>query len=201
MSELLDACREAHERLIATASKIDDAIARRPSRLPGWSVGHVLTHIARNADGYVRRVEGALRGEDLGRYAGGKAERDKGIEEGAGRPAAELLADVTESARRLDEVFAEAERAGWPNDEFLGRDEWPVSQSPLYRMREVEVHQVDLGVGYEPSDWSDLYVGWELGRQLDTLPGRLSGPDQRQLLAWLMGRAGQPDLRVSDWGY
>jgi maleylpyruvate isomerase len=88
MSELLDACRETHERLIATASKIDDATARRPSRLPGWNVGHVLTHIARNADGHYRRVQAALRGESAARYPGGKEQREREIEEGAGRPAA-----------------------------------------------------------------------------------------------------------------
>jgi Mycothiol maleylpyruvate isomerase N-terminal domain len=55
-------CGDAHRRLLATAIHVDDEIARRPSRLPGWTVGHVVTHLARNADGHVRRLEGALRG-------------------------------------------------------------------------------------------------------------------------------------------
>jgi hypothetical protein len=35
--------RAAHRRLIATAERIDESAAPRPTRLPGWTVGHVLT--------------------------------------------------------------------------------------------------------------------------------------------------------------
>lgn len=38
-------------RLLATASALTDEQVRAASLLPGWSRGHVLTHIARNADG------------------------------------------------------------------------------------------------------------------------------------------------------
>ncbi|MFF9641495.1 maleylpyruvate isomerase N-terminal domain-containing protein [Kitasatospora aureofaciens] len=37
--------------LLRTAARLCDADARAPSLLPGWSRGHVLTHLARNADG------------------------------------------------------------------------------------------------------------------------------------------------------
>jgi len=194
------ACRAAHERLIATAATIDDATARQPSRLPGWTVGHVLTHLARNADGHARRLSGALRGEDLPRYAGGSAERARGIEEGAGRPARALIADVTGSAHRLEAVWARSIEAGWPNPDFLGGDKFPITASPMRRLREVEVHHVDLGLGYEPADWPDLYLGWELGHALNRLPRRLSAPDARSLLAWLTGRGDLPkDLELGPW--
>jgi len=49
--------RESHARLHRTAAQADDATMRRPSRLPSWTVGHVLTHLARNADSVVRRLE------------------------------------------------------------------------------------------------------------------------------------------------
>lgn len=193
-------CRAAHERIIATAASIDDEIARRPSRLPNWTVGHVLTHVARNADGHTRRLEGALRGEDVPRYPGGSARRDRDIEEGSRRPAAELLADVTESAKRLEEAWDSSAQAGWPHPELRGADHWPTSGSPLRRLREVEVHHVDLGLGYEPADWSDEYVAWELPRALEQLSHRVSQPDARRLLAWLIGRAGLPhDLTLGSW--
>ncbi len=44
---------------------------RGPSLLPEWSDGHVLTHLARNADSVVRRMEGAARGELVDQYPGG----------------------------------------------------------------------------------------------------------------------------------
>lgn len=194
-------CRAAHERIIATAAQVDDLTVRRPSRLPDWTVGHVLTHLARNADSHARRLVGALRGEDVLRYAGGSEQRDREIEEGARRPAAELRADVASSAKRLEDVWHLSAQAGWPNAELRGDDHWPTSGSALRRLREVEVHHVDLGLGYEPTDWPDEYVTWELPRALERLSGRLTSPaDSRHLLAWLIGRADVPhDLDLRPW--
>jgi len=69
-----------------------------PSRLPGWSVGHVLTHLARNADSIGRVLAAADRGETVARYAPGQ--RDAEIESGATRPADELVADVRAAIER-----------------------------------------------------------------------------------------------------
>jgi maleylpyruvate isomerase len=197
----ISACRAAHERIIATASGIDDSVARQPSRLPGWTVGHVLTHIARNADGHIHRLEGALRGEDLPRYPGGMPERNADIEAGANRPAAALAADIADSAHRLEAVFAGCVAAGWPNAHFLGHDKFPTSGSPMRRLREVEMHHVDLGLAYTPADWPDLYVSWELTQALSRLPARLPTPTAtRDLLAALTGRAPWPTtLDLGPW--
>jgi maleylpyruvate isomerase len=200
MSPDIEACRAAHERIIATAKGVDDETARQPSRLPNWTVGHVLTHVARNADGHVRRLEGALRGEDVPRYAT-VDQRDSEIEAGAARPAGELVADLIDSARRLEDVWARSVAAGWPNSDFLGHDNFPTSGSPLRRLREVEVHHVDLGLGYAPEDWSDFYVAWELPQALERLSGRIADPqDARRFLGWLIGRSELPtDLELGPW--
>ena len=193
--------KTAHRRLFATAARIDDETARRPSRLPGWTVGHVLTHLARNADGHGRRLEGALEGRDVPRYPGGDDQRDGDIEAGAGRPARQLIRDLTESAQRLEQVWTRCERAGWPNAELRAGDRFPTTRSPLARLREVEVHHVDLGLGYQPADWPDEYVDWELGASLARLPERLTDPDDaRRFLAWLIGRSDWPaGLRLEPW--
>jgi maleylpyruvate isomerase len=194
------ACRSAHERVLATVTTIDDDTARRPSRLPGWTVGHVLTHLARNADGHTRRLEGALRGEDIPRYPGGMPARDREIEDGAGRSAADLLADVMSANKRLEETWSRSAEAGWPNSHLLGDDRFPTAGSPLRRLREVEMHHVDLGLGYEPADWPDFYVTWELAHTLQRLPKRLSDNDARRVLGWLTGRSKLPtDLELGPW--
>lgn len=200
-SSAIAACHAAHARLRTTLAGIDDAVARRPSLLPGWRVGHVLTHLARNAEGHVRRLEGALRGEEVARYPVGSEGRDADIERGAGRPAAELVADVSEWAGRLEETWDRCERAGWPHTDLLAGDEWPTTDSPLRRRREVEVHHVDLGLSYQTGDWPEDYVRWELARALQRLPDRLSGPDDaRRLLASLIGRAPWPQhLELGPW--
>ncbi|MGA0355459.1 MAG: maleylpyruvate isomerase N-terminal domain-containing protein, partial [Ilumatobacteraceae bacterium] len=46
-------CRDSHRDLLATLGDLDHLDPTRPSRLPGWSVGHILTHLARNADSHV----------------------------------------------------------------------------------------------------------------------------------------------------
>ena len=87
-------CTTAHRRLSETLASVDADVARRPSRLPDWTVGHVLTHLARNADSHVRMLQGALAGEAVEQYPGGYEQRSRDIDAGAGRDAADLRADV-----------------------------------------------------------------------------------------------------------
>src|SRR3954447_5779943 len=97
-------CRAAHATLSTALSGLSDERARQPSLLPGWSVGHLLTHIARNADSVVRRFEGAIRDEVVDQYAGGPAGREAEIEAGAHRSAADLVDDVRRTAAALDDI-------------------------------------------------------------------------------------------------
>ena len=99
---LLDALRERPPT---------DGWARQPSLLPGWTRGHVLSHLARNADAMVRALAGAARGDRIPMYDGEDA-RAAEIQAGAGRPAAELAADVTESADRLEDTWSRLDRRG-----------------------------------------------------------------------------------------
>src|SRR5207248_9667831 len=64
---------DTHRRLLEVIEAMTDGDVRRASLLPGWTVGHVLTHIARNADSHVRRTDAARRGEMADQYDGGYA--------------------------------------------------------------------------------------------------------------------------------
>ena len=200
-SSAIALCLQAHARLVAGVGPLIDADVRADSRLPGWSIGHVLTHLARNADGHTRRLEGALAGQDLARYAGGRAQRSADIDAGAYRSAADIVTDVMASAARLEGVWRACEEAGWPNQDLMADDDWPTPASPVRRLREVEMHHADLGRGYDASRWSDEYVAWELDQLLATVPGRLpDGTQRRQLVNWLAGRGPQPDhLDLGPW--
>ena len=193
--------RASHERLLAAASTLTDEQLRAPSRLPGWTVGHVLTHLARNAEGHARRLEGALRGEDEPRYPGGMEQRDGDIASGSTRSSSEIVEDVDATNRRLEEVWDRCSSAGWPHADLLGGDYWPITESPVRRLREVEMHHVDLGIGYEPTEWPDAYVDWELPQILSTLPDRVARQaDRRDLVAWLSGRrTDPPDPSLESW--
>jgi maleylpyruvate isomerase len=188
----LAGAREAHVRLLAGLADLDDAAVARPSRLPGWTVGHVVTHLARNADAHVRMLEGAANGEIADQYHGGAEGRAAEIEAGAGRAAAEQVADLAEAIARLELAWDAATGAVWAHG--FGRNPFgellACADLPFRRWREVEVHHADLGLDFGPADWTAAYVDTELPRSLAGLPARLSLDDRRTLLAWLMGRAG-----------
>jgi maleylpyruvate isomerase len=78
---------------------------------------------------------------------------------------------------------------------------WPCRAMPYFRWREVEIHHVDLGTGYDIADWPEDYVARELPLTLATVPGRLAeGAERRRLLAWLIGRASSPgELDLGPW--
>jgi maleylpyruvate isomerase len=205
----LEGARAAHVALVAGLASLTDEQAGAPSRLPGWSVGHVLTHVARNADSHRRLFDAAARGEEADRYPGGSEQRSREIDEGAGRPAAELVADVRSSAAALEAAWdacTDWSRAG----RHRGAVE-PLSELPFKRWREVEVHHADLGLGFGFDDWTSGYVRRELRRAemawrathpmgLTGLPpAALALPPARRL-AWLLGRLpvdGLPD--PPDW--
>ncbi len=195
-------CAAAEQRLMETVVSLDHTAMGRDSRLPGWSVGHVLSHLARNADGHARRVAGALRGEDLGKYAGGAEQRSAEIEEGSRRGSEAIIADLAASQERLADLFNRAEAEGWPNATFMGGGSTPVAGCPAHRLREVEMHHVDLGVGYTPQDWPEDYVAWDLEVLVTTLPERLgSAAGRRDFMAWLAGRGpADPTWSLAPWG-
>ena len=197
---MIAGCAAAHQRLLADADTlVDDEIAR-PSLLPGWTIGHVLTHLARQADSQIRVFEAAARGVASERYPGGTAQRTGEIDAGASRAAADQIVDLRRSIWALEGAWAAVTAGGWELvGTTLGRPE-PVSDLPFRRWREVEVHHADLGrPGFSYDDWSPGYVRRELGRAemawaarrpmgLTALPPAALAMSPARRLAWLMGR-------------
>jgi maleylpyruvate isomerase len=156
-SMLLSDLQRATSRLLTAAGGLTDEQARAASRLPGWSRGHVLTHLARNGDALRNLLSWARTGVRTPAYASPGA-RQADIEAGAGRPAAELAADVRAAAGRF-----EAEAASMPATAWAAVVQWALGdvsarQVLLMRQFEVHVHHVDLGLGYRPSDWPDRFA-------------------------------------------
>lgn len=191
----IEGIRQADARLLETIRGLDDDAVRRPSRLPGWTVAHVLTHIARNGDSVVRRLEGCLRGEIVDQYEDGAEGRADEIDAGASRLAAELIADVVATNEAVQTAIAAMPPDGWGRlSRRAGGALTPAAKMMFARWREVEVHHVDLGLGYEPDNWpEDLARQW-LADLLPTLPNRC--PPQ-ELLAWMLDRGAPPTL--ADW--
>jgi maleylpyruvate isomerase len=189
-TDLVEGCVAAHAALGASLEDLSDAAARGPSRLPAWSVGHVLTHIARNADSVVWRLEGAAQGELRDQYPGGLEQRKDDIEAGAGRPASELVGDVRSSSAAVERVMADLPAAAWDAPSRTSRGVVESSRDAvLSRWREVVVHHGDLGLAPVPLPPA-LVDAW-LPRELPRLAER---SDPAELLAWIIGRGDPPGL-------
>ena len=190
--QTIDRLHLAHERLFGGLERLTDPIVSQPSLLPDWTVGHVLSHLARNADSVVRRLEGALHDEVVDQYPGGPASREADIQAGATRPAEVLVADIRASGLAAEHAATALPFEAWGrlSRSSSGRLR-PASDVLTSRIREVEVHHVDLGLGYRVADWPADFRAELLATEL---PKLLDRADQSELLAWLIGRAPAPSL-------
>ncbi len=209
-------------RLVAAVRALDDAALREPSLLPGWTRGHVVAHLARNADGLVNLATWARTGVETPMYPGGRATRDADIERDAGRPASEQVADTEAASERLAAALADLPAGALGVELRLGSGTTvPAGLLPLRRIREVEIHLVDLAAGYRPTDWSLAFAERTLdeltpsirsspigvlrdpgtGRSWALAPDRpaLTGPAQ-DLLGWLVGRGDGTGLSFDGTG-
>ncbi|MET8508295.1 maleylpyruvate isomerase family mycothiol-dependent enzyme [Streptomyces sp. NPDC004787] len=154
---------EATDRLIDAVSSWDNAALAQPSRLPGWTRGHVLAHVSRNADALVNVLRGLPMYKDA-------ETRDADIERGADRPLDAQLADLRETADRFRAVAEEP--ADWSRTvELRNGVTDSAARVPFRRWVEVALHHVDLGAGYELEDLPEEFVD----REIDFLADRWSG--------------------------
>ncbi|NYE74980.1 maleylpyruvate isomerase family mycothiol-dependent enzyme [Microlunatus parietis] len=153
----------ATARLLGDTIAVTDEDWRAPSRLPGWTRGHVATHIARQADALGRLLSGAASGTPGTMYASDE-ERNAEIEAGAGRSGLDLQIDLDTAAEQLWERMEEVDAAGkWGESVALrGGGTAPARLLPLARLTEVVLHHVDLDVGYEIDQVDETVAGWIL---------------------------------------
>ena len=191
-------CALAHQRLLADLDHRCETARANPSAaslLPDWSIGHVLSHLARNADGFRTMIEGASKREIRPMYESAHA-RNGGIEAGASRSLPELVIDLRRSVWALESAWAGLDAEGWAGSGLTRSGKVPVTEFAWRRWREVEIHHGDLGLGFGPADWSPDYVRFDFPRRLaewtsggKTLPSEVLAGKPWQPVAWMFGRA------------
>ncbi|MEU7763854.1 maleylpyruvate isomerase family mycothiol-dependent enzyme [Nocardia sp. NPDC049190] len=219
----LDTIAEATTRLLGTIRSLDEHAGAGPSLLPGWTRGHVLAHLARNADGLVNLLLWAHTGVEIPQYASAFL-RDHDIEAGAPRPLTEQLADNETAANRWLGLARSLTDDAW-QARVRTRQGRPIPAVEVrwMRLQEVEIHHVDLNTGYQPSDWPAAFVARllpqaaaDLNRRIAEFPlepfalhatdtdyaiiigatpttHTITGP-AASLAAWLIGRSAGADL-------
>jgi maleylpyruvate isomerase len=209
-------------RMLATVETFWDRDLTEESSLAGWSWGHLLTHLARNADALVNLLSWARTGVETPMY-GSKSQRDDDINIGATRPGGVLLSDVADSAARLRSATELLDPSDWDSDVVTAQGRTiAAAQVPWLRIREVAIHHVDLGASFEdlPRELSAALLddvltsaqtkpGWP-SLQIEPTDGGAAaavgdGPTTHvkgtgaQLLGWLTGRReGNELIRSSD---
>ncbi len=184
-------CEASHAALVTWLRRLEPVDPTTRSSLPDWTVGHVLTHLARNADGHLSMLDGRPQ------YPHGPEGRDADIESGAVRSWKELVDDVEATAAALDERWSET--CDWSGSATMLSGERPRHLLPILRQREVEVHRADLGLGYRFDDMPVDYVRRDLRLMemlfrarkpmgLTPLPAAALALPPPTRLAWMMGR-------------
>ncbi|MBB2941520.1 maleylpyruvate isomerase [Actinoplanes lutulentus] len=216
---LMTDVEESTDALLRDAESWDDGVLAEPSGLPGWSVGHVLTHLARNADALTNLLVAARTGAEAQLYAS-RAARDEAIESGSGRPLAEQLDDLRAAHDRFADAAASMPASAWfTHLPAIGQSAAGV---PWGRLREIEVHRVDLARDYTAQEWTDAFA-LRLLREFVAQPpadapamvlrplglehpltigdsGPVIGGPTKSLAGWLIGRADGTDLTVAPDG-
>ncbi|MGH8866767.1 MAG: maleylpyruvate isomerase family mycothiol-dependent enzyme [Actinomycetes bacterium] len=214
----VDAVRSSHDRLLTVLAGLTEETARAPSPLPEWSRAHVAAHLANNARALTRMTRAGLEGQLVPMYDGGQEGRAADIEAVAVRLAPALLADVAESARQLEAVWAEVSGPDW--DRPISIRDATLAYTVYSRWRESEIHAVDLGLGVDCTAWQPDFCVHAVQFLLQRLPvesGAAVVPDDDahqwvvgagdgprvtgrlcDLTAWLAGREPVGPVRAGD---
>lgn len=211
-NELADSEKALQNQLQAVPDADTKAWLTADSGLPDWSRGHVVSHLLGNLEGLRNLVEWARTGVETPMYES-KDARDTAIQERSSWPMSQLLKGLITTAADFAEKCAMlAEPVGTRVVRLGSGGAAEAWELPMLRVREIEIHRVDLADTYHPADWSKAFTLRTMGqiqpamaerrklpvsqlRATDT--GRVwdcaeQGPllwgAEAELLAWLIGR-------------
>jgi maleylpyruvate isomerase len=216
----------ATERLLHTAATFDADGLRGPSLCAGWTRAHVLSHLARNADALGNLLRWATTGVETPMYTSVEA-RGADIDTGARRGPDEIVDDLRATAERFSAAIAAVPDEAWERQVRMGAAAAgrtiPARRVLWERLKELELHHVDLDAGYSPDDWAPWFVERALAETLrrfgrrDDMPELtvvVDGTPERfgsggtttisgsptPMLGWLTGRSDGNGLRVDPPG-
>ncbi len=169
---------DAAARLLRTVDSFHGDDWSAPSLLPDWSRADVVAHLALNAEALARLLHGVVADEDED-----VPRTMYDSDEQRGRDIAELArAEPSEVRERLmgaTTTLADAIGA-MPEDQWQAKVErtpggrtMRASSVPGMRLRELEIHHVDLDAGYTYSQWPLAFSEHLIGAMTRRL-----GPDQ-----------------------
>jgi len=150
-----------------------------PALLPGWTRSHVVAHLALNAEGMARALRGVVaddsaHDEPRTMYDSDE-QRNADIAERATADPTELRDRLMAATTAFNAAMAAVPPTSWEGrvERTPGGRTMPTASLPGMRLREVEIHHVDMDAGYSRSEWSPDFAD----QLLDAMAKRLR-PDQ-----------------------
>jgi maleylpyruvate isomerase len=166
--------RQAQAKIDEIVSAMDDATSHGASLLPGWSRRHVISHLARNADGLVNLLNWARTGIEHPMYASA-VDRDADIEEGTRRLFQIQQEDQGAASARFFTAADDLPASAWTNTVSARTGAvMPATLIPWLRVNELLVHAVDLDRGITFDDVVTL-AGEHLETVLAFMVSRFAG--------------------------
>jgi maleylpyruvate isomerase len=152
-----DLLGDANSRLVRTVDGFHGDDWTAPSGLPGWSRAYVVAHLALNAEALARALHGAVADhDDVPRTMYDSDEQRSSDIATLAEEAHDVIRDRLLAGITLlnDAALAMTERA-WAGriERTPGGRSMAATAIPGMRLREVEIHHVDLDRGYTRSDW------------------------------------------------
>ncbi len=153
-----DRLADAGQRLTRTVDGLHGDDWEAPSLLPGWTRAHVVAHLALNAEAMTRVLRGVVadEAEDAPRtmYDSDEA-RDSDIAALADLGATELRDRLLAATTDLTDAVASVPASAWDGriERTPGGRSMATASLPGMRLRELEIHHVDLDAGVTTADW------------------------------------------------
>jgi maleylpyruvate isomerase len=183
--------RDGTELFARTVADLGDLNA--PSSLPSWSLAHLLTHVARNADALRNLLSWAQTGTVTPMYASPQ-QRDADIEAGARRSGPAVRADLAEANGRLNAALDAMTPQAWGSAVRTARGrEVQATEVVWMRIREVWVHSADLCTAVSFGTFPAALITELLADATASIGTRPGCPAVRLVAAdrsWLLGDAG-----------
>ncbi len=146
-------------RVAASLGAIDEDGLLAPSLLPGWARVTIAAHLTWVADRYAAMTADALAAVATTTYPGGAAERDASLRGLEDATAGQALTGFEAASAALAGAWRHLDDHQWATtmqEQRLGAIR--LSRLTALRLTELEVHHVDLGVGYQITDWPSVFT-------------------------------------------
>jgi maleylpyruvate isomerase len=192
---------QGYEFFLAQSKLNDDADLDGPSRLPGWTGRHLLSHVGHNARALGRLAHRARTGEPTPMYPSPDA-RAREIEAGAAWPVSRLREFVEQEQELLSAALAGFTEQMWSAEVVTAQGRTvPATTIPWLRAREVWIHACDLP---SPADFARMPADFLDALIQDALARRTSQGLAPEIARWLTGRGaasatGGPSSALPPW--